>query len=133
MTAGPAGWQERVTAGRIESIGDLSTEIAQTDVVVATRYHNVVCALMLGRPVISLGYAQKNDFLLSDMGLQAYCQHVETFTVAKLIQQFEALSAELEAASARIQAVNLRFRQQLDEQYAGILQPARAAEPLPAV
>ncbi|NKC22874.1 hypothetical protein HED50_15290 [Ochrobactrum oryzae] len=43
----------------VTSLHDLMKQIAQTDIVLASRYHNVICALHMGRPTISLSYAQR--------------------------------------------------------------------------
>lgn len=73
------------------SLGDLTRQMGTTDAVVASRYHNVVCALKLGLPTISLSYAEKNDALLAECGLEEFCQHVETFDVGRLTEQFDRL------------------------------------------
>src|SRR5262249_39800526 len=83
---------ERLVAEPILSLHDLMKQIALTDIVVATRFHNVVCALKLGRPTISIGYADKNDALLADMGLGDFCQHIESLDVDLLIKQFITLA-----------------------------------------
>ena len=67
--------------------------------VVATRYHNVVCALMLSKPTISIGYGEKNAVLMADMGLADYCQPVDHLDVGRLIEQF----TDLESHAARLQ------------------------------
>jgi len=92
-------------------------QIAQTDIVVASRFHNVLCALMLERPVISLGYHDKNTNLMAEMGLESYCQYIEHFTVEKLIEQFECYSSGREQAVQHIHNKNEQYRQLLDEQY----------------
>lgn len=84
----------RVVAEPGRTLHDLMDQIRETDVVVATRYHNVICALKLARPTISLSYAEKNDAVLAEMGLGAYCQHVESFDVDLLKQQFNRLLDE---------------------------------------
>lgn len=76
------------------SLHDVMRQLAGTDLVVTTRYHNVVCALKLGKPTISLGYSKKNDVLMADAGLADYCYNVETFDVAKLIAAFEQLCSQ---------------------------------------
>jgi polysaccharide pyruvyl transferase WcaK-like protein len=124
--AGNPDWQNRITTEPIADADDLFQEIAKTDVVVASRFHNVVSALMLGRPVISLGYHEKNEALLAQMGLQSYCQHIEHFSVDLLIQQFQSLASELEQASRRIQEKCAQYRQKLDEQYCRVLCPEAA-------
>ena len=59
----------RLTAERVTSYAELSQAMAPAGIVVATRYHNVICALQLGKPTISLGYAKKNVVVMGDMGL----------------------------------------------------------------
>lgn len=68
---------------------DLLSEVVDTDVVVATRYHNVVAALMAGRPVVSLGYAPKNADLLSEFGLSGVDRPVEDATVEWVVSCVE--------------------------------------------
>ena len=65
---------------------------------VATHYHNVVCALMLSKPTISIGYGEKNAVLMADAGLAEYCQSVDSLDVERLIAQF----TELERHAARL-------------------------------
>ena len=69
------------------TLHDVMHQLADTDLVVATRYHNVVCALRMGKPTISVGYAEKNDVLLTEMGLGDYCQHIERLDVELLKAQ----------------------------------------------
>ena len=80
-TEGQADWQDHIIAEMITDVDDLFQQIAKCDIVVANRFHNVVCALMMGRPVVSIGYHEKNDALMAEMGLQSYCQHIEHFSV----------------------------------------------------
>ena len=82
-----------LTAEPTVTLNQILDQIAATDLVVATRFHNVLCALMMARPVISIGYARKNDVLMQDMGAGAYCQQIEQLDVDRLIVQFEALVA----------------------------------------
>lgn len=114
-------WQERILAEPIATVDDLSRQIAQTDLVIASRFHNLIGALMLGRPVMSVGFHAKNDSLMAEMGLQAYCQHIEQLEVAQLIAQFQLLLADLKPTVQRIQQKNAHYRQLLDEQYRHVL------------
>ena len=63
---------DHVVAEHAQSLTEVMQQISETELLVATRFHNVVCGLMMGRPVISLSYARKNDVLLADMGLGAF-------------------------------------------------------------
>jgi polysaccharide pyruvyl transferase WcaK-like protein len=91
--AGPDG-RARLIVEEAVTLEELSRQIAQTDLVVASRYHNVICALKAGRPVMSLGYADKNDDLLRRVGLDAFCHRIGTFDV-------EAVKADLQNMLAR--------------------------------
>lgn len=61
----------------INSLHDVMRQISDTDIVVATRFHNIVCALKLARPTISIGYELKNDAVMTDFGLGEFCQSIE--------------------------------------------------------
>ncbi|WP_245001640.1 polysaccharide pyruvyl transferase family protein [Streptomyces alfalfae] len=87
-----------VTAADATSLADLMTEMAAADTVVATRYHNLVCALKAGTPTLALSYAAKSDALMAGMGLGAYCHPAREVDADRLLAQFrslEARSAEL--------------------------------------
>ncbi|MCE7981216.1 MAG: hypothetical protein DYG89_08510 [Caldilinea sp. CFX5] len=106
----------------INTIDDLFHQLDATDMVVATRFHNVLCSLMLNKPVISLGYAQKNDVLMAEMGLAHYCQAIEAFSVERLITQFQALAANSAQIGQLLADKNIEYRTALDQQYQQILQ-----------
>lgn len=108
--------RERVMAEPTHSLHDLMRQIAETQVVVATRFHNVVCALKLSKPVVSLGYAKKNDVLMAEMGLGEFCQHVERFDVDLLIEQFTTLVSDRAGYEQRMRAVNAEYTQRLMRQ-----------------
>lgn len=78
----------QLIAEPINSLHDVMRQINDTDIVVATRYHNVVSALKLGRPTISIGYEAKNDAVMSDFGLDEFCQTIEDLDLNKLQLQF---------------------------------------------
>ena len=85
--------EDWLSAAPTETLDRLLGQIAATDVVVATRFHNVLCALMMAKPTISIGYARKNDALMQEMGVGEYCQSIDDLDIDRLIAQFEALTA----------------------------------------
>jgi polysaccharide pyruvyl transferase WcaK-like protein len=107
---------ESLVAEPTTSLHDLMRQIALTDIVVATRFHNIVCALKLSRPTISVGYADKNDVLLADMGLGNFCQHIEELDADLLIEQFIALVAERQKHEQRIARIVRACERQLASQ-----------------
>jgi polysaccharide pyruvyl transferase WcaK-like protein len=106
----------RLVFDPVSSLHDLMRRIAETDVVVATRYHNVVCALKLGKPTVSIGYAEKNDVLMAEMGLGRFCQHVERLNLDLLIEQFNRLIADRQRYERGIEEADRACRARLDHQ-----------------
>jgi polysaccharide pyruvyl transferase WcaK-like protein len=98
------------------TLHDIMQQMAAVDVVVATRYHNVVCALRMRKPTISIGYAAKNDALLTEMGLTGFCQHIEHLDVQRLKKQITRLMSDRAHFRRQIGAANTRFERKLREQ-----------------
>ena len=82
-------YTERCAARSLSSFDDLFRELRDCDLVIGTRFHNVVCSLILGKPVLSVGYAEKNRDLLVEFGLGEYAHDIETLSVPRLIEQFD--------------------------------------------
>lgn len=114
---GESHWKEMLTVEEISDVNGLFNQIAQTDIVVASRFHNVLCALMIERPVISLGYHEKNDLMMKGMGLENYCQHVEHFTYERLIEQFSSCVQDADQITRQIHDQLGVYRDLLDDQY----------------
>jgi polysaccharide pyruvyl transferase WcaK-like protein len=120
----------RIVAESVSSFDELSDAMAPAGTVVATRFHNVMCALKLGKPVVSLGYAPKNVALMNSMGLSEFCQEANSLDVNLLIKQFTEIESrfpELRQTILERNAVNGRL---LDEQFAklsSMLLPATVA------
>jgi polysaccharide pyruvyl transferase WcaK-like protein len=98
------------------SLHDVMRQLADVDILVATRFHNVVCALKMGKPVISIGYSDKNDTLMADMGLGDFCQHVEQLDVVLLIDQFTKLLAGRAKHESNIRERISNYQQRLIHQ-----------------
>lgn len=119
-TLGPAAVAqagERLAVPDIDSISDLLREIMLTDVVIATRFHNLVFALASSRPVISIGYSGKFDALMREMRLDDYCQNVEDLDVEQLKRQFGRLTAKHAAAVAIVGERAAAYRERLESLY----------------
>ena len=117
LAASAPAVSNRVVAEPVHSVQELLCQLAQTDVVVATRFHNVLLSLLVEKPVISVSYNQKNDDLMADMGLGDYCQPIRQFDVRRLQEQFQQLVANAGAIRQQIAVQTVRQRQLLDAQY----------------
>jgi polysaccharide pyruvyl transferase WcaK-like protein len=122
--------EQQIVAEPAGSLNELMQQMATVDTVVATRYHNILCALKLSKPTISLGYAAKNDVLMASMGLEQYCQSARSLDLDRLIEQFQALESrrtDLIGRMAERNRINLRL---LDHQFAAL---ADVVRPQPTV
>ncbi|MEU0385604.1 polysaccharide pyruvyl transferase family protein [Streptomyces chartreusis] len=109
-----------VTVAEAASLADLMQETAAADTVVATRYHNLVCALKAGTPTLALSYAAKSDALMDRMGLGAYCHPAREVDADRLLDQFRELekrSAELRRTLAERNQTAVR---QLEDQFTAL-------------
>lgn len=99
------------------SFEQLLAQLASVDFVIASRYHNVLLSLLLGKPVVSVSYEAKNEALMQDMGLGRYCQTLDALDLPRLTEQFlelEKSAADLLPGMAARAAVN---RDLLERQY----------------
>ena len=106
-----------VTAAEAASLADLMKEMASADTVVATRYHNLVCALKVGTPTLALSYAVKSDALMDRMGLGTYCHPAREVDAAQLLEQFRALEKRSTELRQTLTERNLVAAQQLQDQF----------------
>ena len=123
-----------VSAADAASLAGLMEEMAAADTVVATRYHNLVCALKVGTPTLALSYAAKSDALMARMGLDAYCHPAREVDADRLLDQF--LELEKRAAELRrtLTGRNADAARLLDRQFTALtaaLFPAADHVPTP--
>lgn len=123
-----------VTVAETASLADLMKETAAADTVVATRYHNLICALKTGTPTLALSYSAKSDALMTRMGLGDYCHPARETDADRLLGRFRELelrSAELRRTLAeRNQAAAGRVERQFAALTAALF-PSAAPAPTP--
>lgn len=99
------------------SVEDLLSQIVATDIVVATRFHNVLLALLCNKPVISISFHHKCESLMSTMGLSDYCLDIRDWNTDQLIAKFCDLENNADTIKPLIREKAREFREALDEQY----------------
>ena len=117
-----------LTAEPASSYAELMQLMSPAGIILATRYHNVMCALKLCKPTLSLGYSRKFVDLMGDMGLAEFSQFADSFSVEQLIRQFEDAKKRHGELRRQMAYRNAANRRALDEQFAilsGALFPAR--------
>ncbi|MFJ8187027.1 polysaccharide pyruvyl transferase family protein [Streptomyces sp. NPDC096105] len=123
-----------VTAAATASLGDLMKEMAVADTVVATRYHNLVCALKVGTPVLALSYAAKSDRLMADMGVGEYCHAAREIDAGRLLEQFRELERNRSAVRRTLAGRGPVLAGRVRQQFAALsaLIPGPGPAPTPA-
>ena len=127
---------ERIVAEHASSLGELMEQMASVDVVVASRYHTVLCALKLAKPTLSVGYGAKFDALMRDMGLSEFAQSAKALDVDYLIDQFTALedrSAQVRQMLLERSAVNTRLLERQFSELSALLFPQASSHILQSV
>ncbi|MDQ1034723.1 polysaccharide pyruvyl transferase WcaK-like protein [Streptomyces sp. V3I8] len=109
-----------VTAAGAASLADLMKETAAADAVVATRYHNLVCALKAGTPTLALSYAAKSDALMARMGLDAYCHPAREVDADRLLEQFRSLEKKSAQLRRTLAERNADVTRQLEDQFTAL-------------
>ncbi|HEY9715455.1 MAG TPA: polysaccharide pyruvyl transferase family protein, partial [Chroococcales cyanobacterium] len=113
----PEYCEQRIVDGMVESAQDLLAQLPETDVVVATRFHNILLAMLFNKPVISISFHQKCSSLMKDMGLEEYCQDIKQLDAERLIRQFIEIEKNMGSLCQMIGSKVADRRSALDEQY----------------
>jgi polysaccharide pyruvyl transferase WcaK-like protein len=123
---GPTPADGQIINEPISSGEDVLAQLAATDIVVSARFHNVLLALMLHKPVVSLSYHEKFASLVAGVGLADYCHDIDHLDVDRLTAQIVELENRAEQLRPHIKQKVEEYRQALEEQYARILAHDRA-------
>ena len=93
---------EAVLVQEPTTFAQLTEQMGRAEVVIASRFHNLICALRLGRPTVSVGYAGKSRDLMRAVGVDGYCQDIEDLDASTLVAQVTAARRDAEALAATI-------------------------------
>jgi polysaccharide pyruvyl transferase WcaK-like protein len=102
LDARPDLGDDAVAVREFTTFTELTEEMARAELVIPSRFHNLICALRLGRPTVSLGYAQKNHHLMEELGLKKYSQEMEHVNTELLVAQIRAARDDQVALADRI-------------------------------
>jgi len=114
--------QAHVIDEPVLSVEQLLSQLAGTDMVVATRFHNILLALLVNKPVISISFHHKCLSLMSQMGLSEYSQDMNDLKADRLIELFCQLEKNAGSLKPMIRQKTEGCRKALDDQYNLIFQ-----------
>ncbi len=104
----------------IGSVDDLLTTMAGVDFVVTCRFHGVIFAHLLNKPVLALAHHHKVSDLMRDLGLSDYCVDIRNLDPDLLADRFASMVSNAENIKSRMAASLRRNRQQLTNQFDGL-------------
>jgi polysaccharide pyruvyl transferase WcaK-like protein len=101
----------------ISTVDELLARMSALDYVVTCRFHGVVLAHLLNKPVLALSHHPKVTTLMNDLGLSKYCVDIRTFDPAVLIEKFASLVAETDEIKDRMAVILGKYRSRLITQF----------------
>ena len=116
----------KVDAGRLRvsscaSVEDLIRELSGCDVVIATRFHAVVMALLLHTPVVALANHPKTTDLMADVGLSDHVLDIDRWAVESVMERLQTLEKDSAEARAEMAGRVTKYRAALERQYDSVL------------
>jgi polysaccharide pyruvyl transferase WcaK-like protein len=114
----PDAAQAAVVVEPVSTFEEVTRVVQSVAVVVATRFHNVVCAMLLAKPTISIGYAVKNAAVMADAGLADFCLPAQALDADQIIARFKELESRSPELRSGMQESAAAKALLLEEQYA---------------
>jgi len=109
--------EDQIVSEPVLTVDQLLSQIAAVDFLVTSRFHNLVLALMLNKPVICLSDHMKLDSLMTEIGLPEYCLPVANLDFDNLIDRCVKLEKNAQVLKLYIKQKVEEYRKTLDEQY----------------
>lgn len=111
------GGADSVVVHPVTNFSDLVSAICASDYVVTSRYHGVVWAHLLNKPVLAISHHRKVATLMNDLGLSEYCVDIRTFDLDLLTHAFTRLIENRDAVKARMADEACRYEKALTIQF----------------
>jgi len=100
-----------------KSTHDLLATMSRMDHVVTCRFHGVVFAHLLNKPVLAIAHHPKVVDLMTDLELSSYCVDIRDFDPKLLAERFASMVINAEEIKSRMAASLTRNRQRLRRQF----------------
>jgi polysaccharide pyruvyl transferase WcaK-like protein len=101
----------------VSSAEELFAKMSSMNYVVTCRFHGVVFAHMLNKPVLAISHHPKVATLMHGIGLAKYCVDIRTSDLNLLTETFSALVSNSDEIKARMAEKLDCYRRQLTMQY----------------
>jgi polysaccharide pyruvyl transferase WcaK-like protein len=104
----------------VPTVDELLRQLRETDAVVSPRFHNLVLALILNKPVIALSDLPKVTALMVDLRLERFCLALGGLKTGALTECFVQLENDAGRLKPYIRDAVEKYRHSVEEQYANI-------------
>lgn len=101
----------------ILSVDDLLEAISITDIVIVSRFHNLLLSQRLQKPAIAISYQSKIDSLMQNTKQGIYCSDISSFMVDSVISQFVSLEENREKTMVEVKEYYDACSANMDAQY----------------
>jgi polysaccharide pyruvyl transferase WcaK-like protein len=107
----------QITHTPIATVKQLLALMSSMDYIVTCRFHGVVFAHLLNKPVLALSHHPKVATLMSDLGLASYCVDIERANYDVLSETFASVVRNRDEIKRRMAETLLRYRKGLAVQF----------------
>jgi polysaccharide pyruvyl transferase WcaK-like protein len=110
-----------VMVAPIDDFDQLLLQVGQVDAVIATRYHNVIAALMMERPTVAIGYSDKFGDVMRSCGLSEFCHDARAIDPTSIVADLDAVLDRSAGIAATLHDLNLRFHDEVELRFDTVL------------
>lgn len=107
----------------VNSVSDLLFRISNMDYVVTCRFHGVVFAHLLNKPVLAIAHHPKVTHLMNTLGLAKYCVDIRGFDPIRFADTFGVLVSEAEVVRECMAKSLQHYKAQLKMQFDQLFPP----------
>lgn len=101
----------------VKSAHDLLATMSGMDYVVTCRFHGVVFAHLLNKPVLAIAHHPKVVDLMTDLQLSSYCVDIRDFDLKLLTERFASMVINADEIKSRMAASLTTIKQRLTSQF----------------
>jgi polysaccharide pyruvyl transferase WcaK-like protein len=112
-----------ITHEPIKVLESLISVMSSMDYIVTCRFHGVVFAHIMNKPVIAISHHPKVTTLMANLGLSEYCLNIDTFDLELLKSTFSRMVAENAAIKARMAKTAALYDNELTIQFDQLFPP----------
>ena len=111
--------------GPANTVDNLLSRMSEMDYIVTCRFHGVVLAHILNKPVIAIAHHPKITHLMQSLGLGEYCVDIRSFDPLHLSDTFARMVSERDRICQSMAASLAKYRSEVARQFDLLFPPAR--------